>query len=115
LLGGNPRLESNKGQVPAVTERITHTTVTFRHPFELAGVEGEHPAGAYSVETTEESLGGLSLLAYRRVSTTIVLASRQFGPASRQAVTIEPPDLDAALQRDAAKGAPERADRSHPQ
>ena len=98
-----------------MTERITHTTVTFRHPFELAGVEGEHPAGAYSIETTEESLGGLSLLAYRRVSTTIVLASRQFGPASRQAVTIEPPDLNAALQRDAAKGASERADRSHPQ
>jgi hypothetical protein len=41
------------------------------------------------VETTEEPIGGLSLLAYRRVSTTL--------------------DLDAALKRDAAKGAlPER-------
>jgi hypothetical protein len=56
------------------------------------------------VETTEEPIGGLSLLAYRRVSTTIILASREFGPASRQVVTIEPLDLDAALKRDAASG-----------
>jgi len=86
-----------------VTERITHTTVTFRHPFELAGAEGQHPAGTYSVETTEVPIGGLSFLAYRRVSTTIVLASRRFGAASRQVVTIEPPDLDAALKKDAIR------------
>jgi hypothetical protein len=65
------------------------------------------------VETTEEPTDGLSLLAYRRVSTTIILASREFGPASRQVVTIEPLDLDAALKRDAARGGlQERADRS---
>jgi hypothetical protein len=97
-----------------MTERITHTTVTFRHPFELAGVEGEQPAGTYSVETTEEPIGGLSFLAYRRVSTAIVVASRQFGPASRQVVTIEPLDLDAALKRDATKAGPsEPADRAY--
>ena len=91
-------------------ERITHTTVTFRHPFELAGVDGQQPAGTYDVETTEEPIGGLSFLAYRRVSTTIVLASRQFGLTSRQVVTIEPPDLHAAMQRDATKAdLPERA------
>ncbi len=96
-----------------MTERITHTTVTFRHPFELAGVEGEQPAGTYAVETTEESIGGLSLLAYRRVSTTIVVTSRQFGAASRQVATIEPSDLDAALKVDATKAdPPERAQRS---
>jgi hypothetical protein len=69
-----------------VPERITHTTVTFRHPFELPGTEREQSAGTYIVETTEEPIGGLSLLAYRRVSTTIILASREFGPASRQVV-----------------------------
>ena len=96
-----------------MTERVTRKTVSFRHPFVLAGVEGEHPAGTYVVETTEEPIGGLSFIAYRRVSTTIVLTSRQFGPASRQVVTIDPLDLDAALKRDAAKGAlPERADHS---
>ena len=100
-----PETESKTGRkAPAVTERITHTTVTFRHPFELPGMEGEQSAGTYTVETTEEPIGGLSLLAYRRVSTTIILASREFGPASRQVVTIEPLDLDAALKRDAARG-----------
>jgi hypothetical protein len=89
-----------------VTERVTRKTVSFRHPFVLAGVEGEHQAGTYVVETTEEPVGRLSFIAYRRVSTTIILASRQFGPASRQVVTIDPLDLEAALTRDAAKDSP---------
>ncbi len=89
-----------------MTERITRTTVTFRHPFELAGVEGEQPAGTYAVETTEEPISGLSFLAYRRVSTTIEVASGQFGAASRQVANIEPPDLDAALKKDATKADP---------
>ena len=89
----------------AVTERITRKTVNFLHPFALAGVEGEQPAGAYTVETTEEPIGGLSFIAYRRVSTTIVLVSRQFGPASRQVVTIDPLDLEAAQKGDGAKRA----------
>jgi len=67
-------------------------------------MQGELSAGTYTVETTEEPVGGLSLLAYRHVSTTIFLASREFGPASRQVVTIEPLDLDGALKRDAARG-----------
>jgi hypothetical protein len=84
-----------------VTERVTRNTVTFRHPFEIAGVEDEQPAGRYVVETTEEPIDGLSFLAYRRVSTTITLASRRFGPTSRQVVTINPADLVAAQARDA--------------
>lgn len=83
-----------------MTERTTLATVDFRHPFKIAGVEGEHPAGTYIVETIEEPIGGLSFLAYRRVSTTIVLPSRSFGPSARQVVTIEPQDLDSAQARD---------------
>jgi hypothetical protein len=85
-----------------VTERVTHTTVTFRHPFELAGVEGERPAGTYAIETTEASIDGLSFLAYRRVSTTIDLPSNLSAMFSRQLVDIDPRDLEAALKRDAA-------------
>jgi hypothetical protein len=86
-----------------VTERITHSTVRFDHPFVLPSVEGEQPPGIYAVETTEVLIDGLSFVAYRRLSTTITLASSQFGPASRQVVTIEPLDLEAAQKRDAAK------------
>jgi hypothetical protein len=88
-----------------VTERVTRKTVKFRHPFVLAGVDGEHPAGTYVVETTEESIGGLLFVAYRRVSTITILASAQFGPASRQLATIEPLDLEAAQARDATRAA----------
>jgi hypothetical protein len=95
-----------EGKDQRVAERITRTTVTFRHPFGLAGVEGEQPAGTYAVETTEEPIGGLSFLAYRRVSTTIVLAAHQFGGAARQAVAIDPSDLDSALKQDATKADP---------
>jgi hypothetical protein len=86
-----------------MTERTTETAVTFLHPFTLAGAEGEQPAGTYIVETVEEPIEGLTFLAYRRVSMTIVLPSPQYGWASRQAVTIDPRDLEAAKERDSAR------------
>jgi hypothetical protein len=85
-----------------VTERVTHTTATFRHPFALAGVEGERPAGTYAIETTEAPIDSLSVLAYRRVSTTIDLPCNLSAMFSRQPVDIDPRDLEAALKRDAA-------------
>lgn len=89
-----------------MTERITHSTVRFAHAFALPNVEGEQPPGTYAVETTEVPIDGLSFIAYRRVSTTIVLASSQFGPGSQQVVTIDPSDLEALQGRDAAKTVP---------
>ena len=90
----------------AVAERITRSTVCFAHPFVLRAVEGEHPPGIYEIETTEVPIDGLSFVAYRRVSTAIILASSQFGPGSRQVVTIDPLELEAAQKRDAAKPTP---------
>lgn len=85
-----------------MSERTTEVQVTFLHPFSLAGVDGEQPAGTYTVETQEVSIDSLSFAAYRRVATTIVLPSRQYGYAAKQVVTIDPHDLDAAKARDAA-------------
>jgi len=89
-----------------VTERVTRSTVHFAHPFALLAVEGEQPPGIYAIETTEVPIDGLSFVAYRRVSTTIMLASSQFGPECRQLVAIDPLDLEAAQKRDALKPAP---------
>jgi hypothetical protein len=75
--------------------------VTFLHPFSLAGADGEQPPGTYVVETTEVPIDGLSFAAYRRVSTTIVLPSPHYGWASRQMITIDPRELEAAGERDA--------------
>ena len=108
--GGGPTHADHTGagnghrrKATAVTERITRTTVRFAHPFALPGLDGEQPPGTYAVETTEATIDGLSFVAYRRVSTTIILTSSQFGPESRQVVTIDPLDLEAAQRRDAAK------------
>ena len=84
-----------------MTDRVTRETVIFVHPFTLAGVDGEQPAGTYTVETTKAPIGDLSFITYRRVSTTITLASESFRPAARQIVTIDPGDLQAARKRDA--------------
>jgi hypothetical protein len=86
-----------------MTERIVHSTVRFVHPFTLPAVEGTQPPGIYAVETTEMPIDGLSFVAYRRVSTTIILTSTQFGPGSRQVVTVDPVDLEAAQKTDATK------------
>jgi hypothetical protein len=83
-----------------MTDRVTREIVTFLHPFELSDVDGEQPAGTYTIETTEEPIGDLSFIAYRRVSTTIILASAQFGARARQVVTIDPLELQAARKRD---------------
>lgn len=82
-------------------ERTRLELVTFRHPFSLPGVEGQQRPGTYTIETIEEPIDGLSSVAYRRVSTTIIVPSPQYGYASKQAVAIDPRDLEAAKSRDA--------------
>jgi hypothetical protein len=86
-------------------DRITRRPVTFLHPFSLRDVEGEQPAGTYEIETIEAPIDCLSLLAYRRVSTTIDLPSNLPAMLARQRVDIDPRDLEAAEKRDAARAA----------
>jgi hypothetical protein len=83
-----------------VTTRTSKKTVTFRRPFVLGGFDEVLPAGAYSVETDEELLEGISFPAYRRVSTLIHLHAKPGQPGRSQTLTIDPNELDAALKRD---------------
>jgi hypothetical protein len=83
-----------------VGARTREERVIFQRAFSFPGIEEQAP-GTYVVETVEETIDSLSFVAYRRVSTTIVLPSPQFGYTSKQVVTIEPHDLAAALERDA--------------
>ena len=82
-------------------ERTTRKSVTFLHPFSLAGVDEKLEAGTYVVETLEEAIEGLSFIAFRRVSTTIEIAAKGCGQVARQVVAIDPRDLEAAQERDA--------------
>lgn len=81
-------------------ERVTSRAVTFVRPFSLNGIDEELPAGSYTIETIEEPIAGLSFVAYRRVSTAIVLSAN--GGRSRQIVMIDAQDLAAAEARDAS-------------
>ena len=79
--------------------RRTSKTITFYRPFWLKGIDRLLPAANYQVVTNEEIIEGLSLQAYRRISTEI-LAPTQSGSAIEM-LTIDPLDLQAAKKRDA--------------
>ena len=84
-----------------MTIRTLSKTVFFNKPFLLKGIGRMLPAGDYRVVTDEELIEGLSFPVYRRVSTMIFVPS-QFQPAaSTEMVTIDPLDLQAALEQDA--------------
>lgn len=74
--------------------------VTFLHPFSLAGVEEEQPAGAYTIEAVDEQLETLSFVAYRRLSTTIELPAVGSAACQRQVTAIDSDDLAQAMERD---------------
>ena len=83
-----------------MTMRTTDTIVTFHRPFCLKGVDRVLPPADYRVTTEEELIEGLSFAAYRRVSTVIFVPAPS--GSGVQMVTIDPLDLKAALDQDAA-------------
>jgi len=83
--------------------RTSDKTVTFRRPFMLAGLDELLPAGDYSVETEEELVEGISYAAFRRTSTLLLLHAEAGLPHLARALTIDPSELEAALERDLAR------------
>jgi hypothetical protein len=83
-----------------MTMRTTTKTVTFRRPFCLRGVDRLLPPADYRVVTDEELIEGVSFPAYHRVS-TVIFVPAQSGSAVEM-VTIDPLDLQAAQDQDAA-------------
>jgi hypothetical protein len=84
-----------------MTGRTTTHTVTFKRPFELRGVDRVLPAGDYPVTIDEELIEGLSFPVYRRVSTTIMVPGER-SRSTLEVISIDPRDLKAARERDAA-------------
>jgi hypothetical protein len=79
-----------------MTTRTARKTVTFTRPFNLTGIDGVQPAGAYEVFTDEELIDDLSFVAYRRVATAMHL--KRDGAIG--VFPIDPVELDASLLRD---------------
>jgi len=80
--------------------RTSERTVTFKGPFVLPGLDEVLPAGDYKVEVEEERIEGISYAVYRRASTVLRLQARS-GPAHlTRAMTVDPDELEAALECD---------------
>jgi hypothetical protein len=84
-----------------MNSRTSTITVTFKHPFELRGVDRVLPPGDYRVTTDEVLIGDLSFPVYRRMATTIMVPVDR-SPLSIEMVPIDPGDLQAAREKDAA-------------
>jgi hypothetical protein len=82
--------------------RSLSKTVVFCRPFLLKGIDRTLSAGEYRVVTDEELIEGLSFPVYRRVSTMIFVPAQSHGPSSVEMLTIDPDDLRAAQNQDAA-------------
>ena len=84
-----------------MTIRSRREIVTFKHPFQLRGVDRLLPAGAYEVITDEEMIEGLSFASFRRVATLIMLPAAA-AHGSMEMVSIGSVDLSDAQRIDAS-------------
>jgi hypothetical protein len=85
-----------------VLTRTRTETVTFKHPFQIAGVAEDQPAGDYIVETNEELITGVSFIAYRRVNVMMHLRARKSRPDLTETVWLEPDEFDSVRDRDSS-------------
>ena len=76
--------------------RTSHSHVTFRRPFRLAGMDRSAPAGRYKVALEEEQLDTLTVEAWRQTSITLQIASA----GATDHLSLDPMDLRDALLRD---------------
>jgi hypothetical protein len=83
-----------------MTLRRSSKTVTFRRPFCMEGADRLLPPADYQVVTDEELIESLSFLAYRRVSTVMIVPGK--AGSTVEMLTIDPFDLQAAQDEDAA-------------
>jgi hypothetical protein len=92
-----------------MTMRTSSKTVTFRRPFRLKGVDRMLPPADYRVVTDEELIEGVSFPAYRfpayRRIATMIFVPAPSGSAVEMA-TLDPLDLEAALEHDTRIPAP---------
>jgi len=84
-----------------MTIRSKREVFTFKHPFQIRGVDRMLPAGDYEVVTDEEMIEGLSFASYRRVATMIIVPAAGM-PASTEMISIGSVDLADAQRIDAS-------------
>lgn len=83
--------------------RTTQTVVHFSNAFLLPGFDKPQPAGDYHVDHDEETIEGISRVAWRRVGSFIHLPGIGMQRPTHQMVPVNPTELDAALEKDNKK------------
>jgi hypothetical protein len=83
-----------------MTTRTTRSTLSFRSPFLVAELDAMQPPGDYLVDTEEERIESMSMLAWRRVATFLQLPSIANTRNLVERVCVDPVGLDAALLKD---------------
>ncbi len=85
-----------------MTIRSRREIVTFKHPFQIRGVDRILPAGAYEVVTDEEMIEGLSFASFRRIATLIIVPAAASRGSAMEMVSIGSVDLADAQRIDAS-------------
>jgi hypothetical protein len=85
-----------------MTIRSRSEMVTFRHPFQIRGVDRLLPAGVYEVITDEEMIEGLSFASFRRVATMIMVPAVASRGSRMEMISIGSVDLSDAQRIDAS-------------
>lgn len=103
-----------------MTIRSRREIVTFKHPFQIRGIDRLLPAGAYEIVTDEEMIEGLSFASFRRVATMIMVPAAASRGSAMEMLSIGSVDLADAQRIDAtaphepeSKATASRATASH--
>jgi hypothetical protein len=85
-----------------MTIRSRREIVTFKHPFQIRGIDRLLPAGAYEVVTDEEMIEGLSFASFRRIATMIMVPAAGSRGSAMEMLSIGSVDLADAQRIDAS-------------
>ncbi|MBR1169648.1 hypothetical protein [Bradyrhizobium liaoningense] len=85
-----------------MTTRSRREVVTFKHSFQIRGIDHPLPAGSYQVITDEEMIEGLSFASYRRVATMIIVPADSSHGSRMEMFSIGSVDLADAQRIDAS-------------
>ena len=86
-----------------MANRTTQTIVHFMHAFLLPGFAKPLAAGDYLIDHDEESIEGLSRLAWHRIGSFIHLPAIGVQSSTHQMVPINPSDLNVASAEDSRR------------
>ena len=95
-----------------MTVRSSERVVSFRHSFSLRNADRRLPPGEYRILSEEESIEGLSFMAYRTTSMSMEVPLRTDGvtrvalggSSSMEMIPVNAAELDVALDCDRQDG-----------